>query len=312
MHNQDEVRRKDVRKGDRVFLRRAGDVIPEIVRVIVESRPPGGLPEFQMPDQCPVCHAKVMREEGESVTRCTNFSCPAQLVGRLRHFSSRGAMDIAGLGEQTCTQLVASGLVKTPADLYSIRREEWLGLERLGEKSVDNLLAALETSKKVSLRRFIYALGIRMVGEATALALARRFLEVKQLLAANYDDLQAVRDVGPEVARQIHEFLGKPENREAIDRFLSAGVAPEPEAQVQAGAFSGKTVVLTGTLTTLSRDQAKAEIERRGGRVSGSISRKTDLLVAGEESGSKLKKAVELGVKVVDEPGFRALLEESR
>jgi len=310
LHNEDEVRRKDVRVGDRVFLRRAGDVIPEIVRVIVEARPAEGLPEFQMPAECPACHSKVVREEGESVTRCKNLSCPAQLVGRLRHFASRGALDIAGLGEQTCAQLVATGLVKTPADLYSIPRDEWLRLERMGEKSADNLLAALEASKKVSLRRFFYALGIRMVGEATALALARRFPEVKLLFAASYDDLQAVRDVGPEVARHVHEFLEKPENREAVERFLKAGVAPEPEAEIKAGAFSGKTVVLTGTLTTLTRDEAKAAIERRGGRVSGSISRKTDLLVFGDEAGSKLKKAAELGVNAVDEQGFRALLEE--
>lgn len=312
LHNEDEVRRKDVRKGDRVFLRRAGDVIPEIVRVIVESRPPEGLPEFHMPLACPACGAAVAREEGESVTRCTNLSCPAQLVGRLRHFASRGALDIAGLGEQTCAQLVATGLVKTPADLYSISREQWLALERMGEKSADNLLAALEASKKTSLRRFIYALGIRMVGEATALALARRFPEIQLLLAASFDELQAVRDVGPEVARHLHEFLTKPENREAIERFLAKGVAAKAEAQVAAGSFHGKTVVLTGTLTTLTREDAKAEIERRGGRVAGSVSRKTDLVVAGEDAGSKLKKASELGLKVVDEAGFRALLQEPR
>ena len=310
LHNEDELRRKDVREGDRVFIRRAGDVIPEIVRVIVEERPPEGRPAFVMPTACPVCHAPVLREPDEAVTRCTNLSCPAQLVGRLRHFASRLAMDITGLGEETCARLVQTGLVKTPADLYALTRDQWLSLERMGEKSVDNLLAALEASKKTSLRRFVYALGIRMVGEATALAVARRFGSVRTLLDASQDDLEAVRDVGPIVARQIWSFLQNPENRAAIDRLLAAGVAPEADAPAAtAGAFAGKTVVLTGTLSGYTREQAKAEIERRGGRVAGTVSRKTDLIVAGEESGTKLKKAQELGVRVVDEKGFRELLQ---
>jgi DNA ligase (NAD+) len=308
LHNEDELRRKDVRVGDRVFLRRAGDVIPEIVRVIVESRPPEGLPEFQMPKTCPACGAEVHREPGEAVTRCTNLSCPAQLVGRLRHFAA--AMDVVGLGEETCVRLVQTGLVKTPADLYTLPREKWLSLERMGEKSVDNLLAALERSKRTSLRRFISALGIRLVGEATALALARRFGSAEALLDASLDDLQSVRDVGPEVAGQIFEFLQKPENRAALRRLLDAGISPEPEAQVAAaGPFAGKTVVLTGSMAGYTREEAKAEIERRGGRVAGTVSRKTDLVVAGADAGSKLKKAQELGVRVVDESGFRQLLE---
>ncbi|TMA27227.1 MAG: NAD-dependent DNA ligase LigA [Deltaproteobacteria bacterium] len=308
LHNEDELRRKDVRVGDRVFLRRAGDVIPEIVRVIVESRPPEGLPEFQMPRTCPACGAEVHREPGEAITRCTNLSCPAQLVGRLRHFAA--AMDVVGLGEETCIRLVQTGLVKTPADLYTLPRDQWLSLERMGEKSVDNLLAALERSKRTSLRRFISALGIRLVGEATALALARRFGSAEALLDASLDDLQSVRDVGPEVAGQIFEFLQKPENRAALRRLLEAGIAPEPEAQVSAaGPFAGKTVVLTGTMAGYTREEAKAEIERRGGRVAGTVSRKTDLVVAGADAGSKLKKAEELGVRVVDESGFRELLQ---
>jgi DNA ligase (NAD+) len=308
LHNEDELRRKDVRVGDRVFLRRAGDVIPEIVRVIVESRPPEGLPEFQMPKTCPACGAEVHREPGEAVTRCTNLSCPAQLVGRLRHFAA--AMDVVGLGEETCVRLVQTGLVKTPADLYTLPREKWLSLERMGEKSVDNLLAALERSKRTSLSRFISALGIRLVGEATALALARRFGSAEALLDASLDDLQSVRDVGPEVAGQIFEFLQKPENRAALRRLLDAGISPEPEAQVAAaGPFAGKTVVLTGSMAGYTREEAKAEIERRGGRVAGTVSRKTDLVVAGADAGSKLKKAQELGVRVVDESGFRQLLE---
>jgi DNA ligase (NAD+) len=262
-----------------------------------------------MPSTCPVCGAAVERLPDEAVTRCTNLSCPAQLVGRLRHFASRGAMDIAGLGEETCMRLVENGLVKTPADVYALTRDQWLSLERMGEKSVDNLLAALEASKKTSLRRFIYALGIRMVGEATALALARRFSSVQALLDASLDDLQGVRDVGPEVARHIYNFVQNPENRIAIKRLVDAGVSPEPEAQVAtAGPFAGKTVVLTGTLAGYTREEAKAEIERRGGRVAGSVSRKTDMIVAGEDAGSKVKKAQELGVRVVDEAGFREML----
>ena len=310
LHNEDELRRKDVRVGDRVFLRRAGDVIPEIVRVITESRPPEGLPEFHMPTACPACGAKVERADDEAVTRCTNLACPAQLVGRLRHFASRGAMDIAGLGEETCARLVEGGLVKTPADLYALSREQWLSLERMGEKSADNLLAALEASKATSLRRFIQGLGIRMVGEATALAIARRFAAVPALLAASLEELESIRDVGPEVAKHIHAFLQQPENREVVRRLLEAGVAPEPEKPAAAaGPFAGKTVVLTGALAGYTRDQAKAEVERRGGRVSGSVSRKTDLVVLGEDAGTKAKKAQGLGVKTVDEAGFKALLE---
>ena len=309
LHNEDELRRKDVRKGDRVFLRRAGDVIPEIVRVIIESRPPEGLAPFVMPKECPICGAQVHREEGEAVTRCTNLSCPAQLAGRLRHFASRAAMDIAGLGGETCARLVDAGLVSTPADLYSLTRELWLSLDRMGEKSADNLLAALERSKQTLLRRFIYALGIRMVGEATARAVALSFPSVAELLAASFDELQRVRDVGPEVARHLHDFLHQPENRDAIDRLLAAGIAPAPEAASVAGPFAGKTVVLTGSLASLSREEAKAAIERRGGRVAGSVSRKTDLIVAGAEAGSKLKKAAELGIPVLDEAAFRQLID---
>jgi len=202
--------------------------------------------------------------------------------------------------------------VKTPADLYGLTREQWLGLERMGDKSVDNLLGALERSKQTSLRRFIYALGIRLVGETTARALALQFQTVGRLMDATLDDLQAVRDVGPEVAQQIYDFTQTAENRDAIRRLLAAGIHPAPEVVEARGPFVGKTVVLTGSLTAWSREQAKAEIERRGGRVSGSVSRKTDLVVAGGDSGSKLKKAAELGVRVVDEDAFRALLQEGQ
>jgi DNA ligase (NAD+) len=308
LHNEDELRRKDVRVGDRVFLRRAGDVIPEIVRVIPESRPADSQP-WQMPRQCPACGAPVEREEGGAITRCPNPTCPAKSVSRLRHFASRLAMDIEGLGVETSTQLIETGLVKSPADLYTLKYEQLVALERFADLSAKNLLAAIEASKSRPLRRVIYALGIRMVGEATALALARRFRSLDALLAASVEDLQSVRDVGPEVARQVHDFLALPEQRQMIARLLAAGVRPAPEEEgAAAGPFAGKTVVLTGTLKGYSREQAKAEIERRGGRVSGSVSRKTDLVVAGEDAGSKLGKAQELGVRVVDENGFRELL----
>jgi DNA ligase (NAD+) len=308
LHNEDELRRKDVRVGDRVFLRRAGDVIPEIVRVIPESRPADSKP-WEMPKQCPACGTPVIREEGEAITRCPNPVCPAKTVSRLRHFASRLAMDIEGLGVETSTQLTETGLVKTPADLYRLTYDRLVGLERFADLSARNLLAAIEASKTRPLRSVIYALGIRMVGEATALALARRFGSLQALLDASVEDLQSVRDVGPEVARQIHEFLAMPGQREMIGQLLEAGLRPEPEqAMAAAGFFSGKTVVLTGTLQQYSREQAKAEVERRGGRISGSVSRKTDLVVAGEDAGSKLKKAQELGVRVVDENGFQELL----
>jgi DNA ligase (NAD+) len=308
LHNEDELRRKDVRVGDRVFLRRAGDVIPEIVRVIPESRPPDSKP-WEMPRQCPACGTPVVREEGEAITRCPNPTCPAKTVSRLRHFGSRLAMDIEGLGIETSTQLTETGLVKTPADLYRLTYDQLVDLERFADLSARNLLAAIEASKTRPLRHVIYALGIRMVGEATALALARRFGSLEALAEASIEDLQSVRDVGPEVARQIHDFLAVPEQRETIRQLLAAGVRPQPELAVAgSGPFAGKTVVLTGTLTQYSRESAKVEIERRGGRVSGSVSRKTDLVVAGEDAGSKLKKARELGVRVVDENGFKELL----
>ena len=308
LHNEDELRRKDVRVGDRVFLRRAGDVIPEIVRVIVESRPAGSRP-WEMPKQCPACGTPVVREEGEAITRCPNPTCPAKTVSRLRHFASRLAMDIEGLGLETSTQLTETGLVKTPADLYRLTYEQLVGLDRFADLSARNLLAAIDASKMRPLRHVIYALGIRMVGESTAVSLARRFGSLEALMNASVEDLQSVRDVGPEVARQVHDFLALPGQREMIGQLLAAGVRPDPEAAVATGgALAGKTVVLTGTLAKYSRESAKAEIERRGGRVSGSISRKTDLVVAGEDAGSKLKKAEELGVRVVDEDGFRELL----
>ncbi|MBX7099302.1 MAG: NAD-dependent DNA ligase LigA [Myxococcaceae bacterium] len=307
LHNEDELRRKGVREGDWVFLRRAGDVIPEIVKVI-ESRRTGAEKEFVFPTECPVCRSKVVKEEDGAIARCSSGSCPAKLVGRLRYLATREALDIDGLGEKLCIALVETGLVKALPDVFALTFEQLVGLERLGEKSAQNLLDAMARAKKTTFKRYIQGLGIPQVGDATAKALAQHFQTPDRLLAASEDELQAVRDVGPEVAKEIRRFFDDPRGKADAEGLLAAGVEPAPPEAPTGGAFLGKTVVLTGTMASLTREQAKEEIERRGGRVSGSISKKTDFLVAGEEAGSKLKKAQELGVKVLDETAFRALL----
>jgi DNA ligase (NAD+) len=308
LHNEDELRRKDVRIGDWVLMRRAGEVIPEVVKVLPQRRS-GGEREFRFPERCPACGARVVREEGEKVWRCTGAACPAQLVGRLRHFAQRRALDVEGLGDKLAAQLVERKLVREFADLYRIPLETWAELERMGEKSAQNILDALERSKTTTLRRLLFGLGIPQVGEATAAALARHFGTLDRLMAASEDDLMGVRDIGPESAREIRAWTSEPQNQKVVRHLLQAGVTPKREEAPRGGVFAGKTVVLTGTLTRLPRDEAKAEIERRGGRVSGNVSRKTDLVVAGEEAGSKLGKARELGVKVIGEEEFLAMLE---
>jgi len=320
LHNEDELRRKDVREGDWVLMRRAGEVIPEVVKVLKDRRE-RELPEWPFPTTCPECGAKVVREEGEKVNRCTGAACPAQLTARLFHFAQRRAMDIEGLGEKLCAALVERGLVKDFAALYDVPFEEWQrlfhrpkkvepGAERaLPEKAAQNLVDALERSKTTTLRRLLFGLGIPQVGEATAAALARHLGDLDRLLAADEEQLQGVKDVGPEVAREIRAWTSEPQNVAVVRRLLAAGVRPAREQVDARGPFAGKTVVLTGGLASMSRDDAKAEIERRGGKVSGSVSKKTDLVVAGEEAGSKLEKARSLGVKVIGEEEFRALLE---
>jgi len=307
LHNPLELKRKDVRVGDQVFVRRAGDVIPEIVKVIDSVRT-GAETEYVFPDHCPVCGAAAVMDEDGAILRCTGLDCPAQLQARLQHFASRGGMDIEGLGEKLAAQFVESGHVKRAADLYRLDLATLTDLERMGEKSAQNFLDALERSKHPPLRRFLYALGIRHVGDATARALAEHFRDVRALYDADADALTRVKDVGPEMAKVIAGFFSSPQNREGIEALLAAGVAPQPPEDTSRGPFAGKTVVLTGTLAGLTREQAKEEVERRGGKVSGSVSKKTDFLVAGEEAGSKLKKAAELGVKVLDERAFLDLL----
>ncbi len=308
LHNEDEMRRKDVREGDWVLVRRAGEVIPEVVKPLPERRTGEERP-FAFPATCPVCGAKVVREEGEKVYRCTGAACPAQLVGRLRQYASRRAMDVEGLGEKLAGQLVERGLVKDFADLYRIDAATFAELERMGEKSAQNIVDALERSKQTTLRRFLHALGVPQVGEATAATLARAFGEVGRFMDATEEDLLAVRDVGPETAAELRAWTSEPQNRRVVERLLEAGVRPAPEGVDARGPFAGKTVVLTGGLSSRSRDEAKAEIERRGGKVSGSVSRKTDLVVAGADAGSKLDRARALGVRIVDEAEFVRLLE---
>ena len=314
LHNEDELRRKDIRKGDRVIVRRAGDVIPEVVRVLLDRRPLQA-PKFNMPDLCPVCASRVVRVEDEAVARCSGgLYCPAQRKQSLIHFASRRAMDIEGLGDKLVEQLVDSGIVRTAADLYKMGLLALVGLERMAEKSANNLLAAIEKSKQTTLARFIYALGIRNVGEATAKDLARHFGRLDRVIAADVEQLMQVSDVGPVVAQCLRQFGSEPHNLEVIEQLRAAGVIwneskSEDKALLASGnALAGKVFVLTGTLPSLTREEAKALIEAAGGKVSGSVSRKTDFLLAGVEAGSKLEKAQELGVTVIDEAKLRSIL----
>jgi DNA ligase (NAD+) len=307
LHNEGELQRKDIRVGDTVLVRRAGDVIPEIVQVVLEKRPADAVP-FVFPTHCPVCGSLAPRPEGEAVARCVGMACPKKLSEGILHFASRNALDIRGLGDSLAAQLVERKLVKELADLYQLDRETWVGLERMAEKSADNILASLERSKHTTLPRFLNGIGIPQVGEATAKLLSQAFPDLKVLMDADEEALQRVRDVGPALAEEIHSFFAEPQNRKSIERLLAAGIEPKPEKASREGVFAGKSLVLTGTLSALSRDEAKAEIERRGGRVSGSVSRKTDFVVAGVEPGSKVEKAKELGVPVLDEAAFLARL----
>ena len=314
LHNMDEVERKDVRIGDTVVIRRAGDVIPEVVKVVLERRPKNAK-IVKLPAKCPICGSDVEREEGEAVARCTGgLFCPAQRKESLRHFASRRAMDIEGLGTKIIDQLVEEDLVRSPADLYKLTLEQLAQLDRMGEKSAAKLVDALEHSKNTTLARFLYALGIRDVGEATAAALASHFGKLEPLLTADEAAIQEVADIGPIVAAHVHHFFQQEHNREVIAQARELGVKwPEqkPRAVVE-GQLTGKTFVITGTLDSMSRDEAGDRIVALGGKVSGSVSKKTSYVVAGAEPGSKLKKAQELGVEVLDEAGLLQLLAQSK
>ncbi len=324
LHNEDETRRKDVRIGDTVIVRRAGDVIPEVVGIVADKRPAAD-PQDPSRDRgepfdlykrlggkCPVCASPIEREEGGADWRCTGgITCPAQRKQALLHFAGRRAMDIEGLGDKLVDQLVDGGIVKTVPDLYRLGLANLMALERMGEKSAQNLLAGIECSKSTTLGRFLFSLGIRQVGETTAKDLARHFGNIDRLMDARIEELLEVHDVGPIVAESIRHFFDQPHHREIVEQLRAVGVHwPDQEGTASDAPrpLLGKTLVLTGTLPSLSRDEAKEMIEAAGGKVSGSVSKKTHYVVAGEEAGSKLDKARELGVEVLDEAGLQALL----
>jgi DNA ligase (NAD+) len=317
LHNEDEVRRKDVRIGDFVIVRRAGDVIPEVVRVAIERRP-ANTREFRMPASCPVCGSDVVRLPDEAAARCTGgLFCPAQRKQAILHFASRRALDIEGLGEKLVDQLVEQAGVETPADLYDKRKvslEVLSDLDRMAAKSAENVIRAIDRSRNTMLARFIYALGIRNVGEATAADLARHFGSLDGLMKAGEHELEEVQDVGPVVAMSISRFFGEHHNRDVIAQLRAGGVrwqesAPAPARRT--GPLAGKIFVLTGTLPSMTREEAKEQIESLDGKVAGSVSKKTDYVVTGDEAGSKLEKARKLGIAVIDEEGLRKLLRES-
>ncbi|MBE7941166.1 MULTISPECIES: NAD-dependent DNA ligase LigA [Ramlibacter] len=311
LHNEDEARRKDVRVGDTVIVRRAGDVIPEVVAVVPDRRSHDA-PPFTMPHRCPVCGSEAVREEGEADYRCTGgLFCGAQRKQALLHFAQRRALDIEGLGEKLVDQLVDGQVVRTLPDLYRIGLNGLLALDRMADKSAQNVLAALEHSKATTLPRFLFGLGIRHVGEATAKDLARHFGRLDGIMDASVEQLLEVPDVGPVVAESIHTFFQQAHNREVVEQLRACGIHwPEGEPAQQAPRpLAGKTVVLTGTLPTLSREAAKEMLEAAGAKVAGSVSKKTDYVIAGEEAGSKLEKAQALGVTVLDEAGMKELLD---
>ncbi|MCU7923270.1 MAG: NAD-dependent DNA ligase LigA [Candidatus Thiodiazotropha sp. (ex Dulcina madagascariensis)] len=312
LHNMDEVMRKDVRPGDTVVVRRAGDVIPEVVSVVPAKRPHGISPVI-LPTRCPVCGSEITKPEGEAVARCSGgLYCPAQRKEALRHFASRKAMDIEGLGEKLVEQLVDEGLVDSPADLYRLTLEQLSGLQRMAEKSARNLLDALDKSKLTTLAHFLFALGIREVGEATASSLANQFLTLDAIQQADEALLQQAPDVGPVVAAHIVAFFRQAHNREVIEQLLEAGIHwPEIERQAVDHPLSGKTIVITGALSR-PRDEIKRELLALGAKVTGSVSKKTDYLLAGEAAGSKLAKAEKLGVAVLDEAALRTMLEHAQ
>ena len=311
LHNQDEVERLGVRIGDWVMVERGGDVIPKVTRVVNEGehRRPADAREWEMPKQCPECGGHVVRAEGEVNSFCVNVNCPAKLRESLLHFASRKVMNIEGLGEALVDQLLSAGLVHNVADLYSLREEDLLRLERMGKKSAENVLGEIEASKGLGLERVIFGLGIRMVGERTAEFLAEHFGSMDALMSASAEELEEVNEVGPRIAASIREFFAEEKNVKLIERLQAAGLQMTGEKKVRGTQLAGLTFVLTGTLPTYSRDEAKQRIEDAGGKVSGSVSKKTSYVVAGEEAGSKLDKARSLGVKVISEAELLAMLE---
>lgn len=311
LHNQDEVNRKDVRVGDTVVVQRAGDVIPQIVKV-VRSKRPKRTRRYRLPGDCPICGTRAERAEGEAVTRCPNRACPAKLKNRLLHLAGRDALDVDGLGEKLVEQLLEAGLVERPADVFALGRDQLVGLERMGEKSAENLVAALERARDTSLPRFLVALGVPEVGAGVADLLARHFGDIEPLMQAEVEELEAVDGVGPIIAEKVVRFFAEDAHRDEVARFRALGVRwprlERAEPTAAEGPLTGETFVLTGTLAGLSRDEAKRRIEAAGGKVTTSVSKKTSYVVAGESPGSKLRKAQELEVEVLDQEAFEKLL----
>jgi DNA ligase (NAD+) len=309
LHNQAEITRKDIRIGDTAVIQRAGEVIPEVVRVVPELRPVDA-PPYTLPSECPSCGTPLTRPEGEAVTRCPNTrSCPAQLQTRFEHFVSRNALDIAGLGERHIAQLIAAGLVKDPADLFTLKKEDLLPLERMGDKLADNILGAIAERKQTTLARMIFALGMRHVGERAASVLARRYHTLEQLAEASADEMDKIHEIGRTTAESVAAFFSLDETREFIRKLSAAGVhAQGDDSAPVSDHFAGKTFVFTGSLVQRTREDAEALVRRLGGRASGSVSKQTSYVVAGDSAGSKLTKAQSLGIPVLTEDDFAALL----
>ena len=303
LHNQDEIDRKDVRVGDFVFVRRAGDVIPEVVAPIKELRK-GRPRKFRMPAECPVCGTPVVRPEGEAVTRCPNSTCDAQVKERIRHFASRNAMDIEGLGDKLVVQLVDAGVIGSPADIFMITLDQLLPLERMAGKSAENLVAAIAKSRDTTAPRFLFALGVRNVGETVAEVLAEHYPAVRELFDASEDELAGIHGVGPVIAREIRAWADNPDNRAFADRLFSAGITFPAAPEKKGDQFDGMSFVFTGTLARMTRGEAQAEVKKRGGKASSSVSKKTTYVVVGEKAGSKLDRATQLGVEVITEDEF--------
>ena len=308
LHNMDEIERLGVKIGDWVEVERGGDVIPKVTRVIEDKDHPRGRKAFHMPEKCPVCGTHVVRTEGEVDYRCVNANCPAKLRETILHFASRGVMNIEGMGDALVTQLTERGLVKNVADIYKLTKADLLSLERMGDKSAQNILDEIENSKKLPLERVIFGLGIRFVGERTAQFLAEHFGSMEHLMNASEEELQQVDEVGPRIAKSILEFFAEPSNRKLVERLQAAGLTFTGKKKERGTKLAGKVFVLTGTLANYSRDEAKKMIEDAGGKVTGSVSKKTDYVVAGTDAGSKLDKAKELGVSVINEKEMEKLL----
>jgi len=307
LHNEDEVIKKDIRAGDTVVIQRAGDVIPEVVSVVLEKRP-AGTEIFKMPKHCPDCLSKIVRVEGEAAHRCVNISCPTQLKEHIRHFASRGAMDIEGLGEKVSSQLFDAKLIADPADLYFLKKDQLVALDRQAEKSAQNLINAIAKAKNPPLDKFIYALGIRHVGERTAKVLADHFGSMENLIPASLEDLTAINEIGPEIAASIVDFFHEQKNTHVMNKFRAAGVVPQKREIKNNAPLQGKSFVFTGTMESMGRNEAKAIVEHLGGTIHSGVTQKTTYVVAGSDAGSKLDKAKSSGIKIINEEEFLKLI----